>query len=170
MYADCVLAATRLSRCTSGTCRDAAPDGPIPFSVRLAPPLPLRPSSPDHLGFGLFQLRYSPPLADSHRPSLRSADESRWGRQDRVLWRLSGRRDGWGASIRPRGARWVAIRAGSRRRFWTRVTRPAPQHHQLRCSTASSAPCSGAGGSRVLGIGGIRLFSSGSSVSDSTCA
>jgi len=129
MYADCVLAATRLSRCTSGTCRDAAPDGLIPFSVRLAPPLPLRPSSPDQLEFGLFQLRYSPPLADSHRPSLRSADESRWGRQDRVLWRLSGRRDGWGASVRPRGARCVAIRAGSRRRFWTRAdatSAPAP--------------------------------------------
>ena len=32
------------------------------------------------------------------------------------------------------------------------LTRAAPQHHHLSCSKGSSAPCSGAGGSRNLGF------------------
>ena len=36
----------------------------------------------------------------------------------------------------------------------------APRHHHLRCFQGSSAPCTGAGGSRIPGIFGNRLFSS----------
>jgi hypothetical protein len=74
--------------------------------------------------------------------------ESRWGCQD-LFCRLSGRRDAWGcveASSRASLA-WPSLRI--------------PMRHLPRAAGR---------GSRMLGIVGIRLFSSGSRVSDSTFA
>ena len=61
-----------------------------------------------------------------------------------------------------RGLQPLLRQAGSRRRFWTRVdanSAPAPSSALFQ---GSSAPCTGAGGSRIPGIFGNRLLSSGS--------
>ena len=151
-----------LPRCSPpGGCCDYEWSTPAAHSSRRLPYV-MRHSSPTSTGSAIRPPRASafapddscPPTASASRITTCTRAWLRSRSQRSSLWRRSQRHD----------RRWPADaafrQAGSRRRFWTRVdanSAPAPSSALFQ---GSSAPCTGACGSRIPGIFGNRLFSS----------